>query len=63
MQETDYDLIQEEREHQYRHRLQRRMAMCGTSDYPGYLARQEIIEAEQERLRIMGVVDISEVEE
>ena len=52
----DYDLIQDEREHQYRHRLQQRMALLHERQEMG------IIEAEQERLRIMGVVDISEGE-
>jgi hypothetical protein len=63
MQEHDEDLIQEEREERYNRALQRRLATCGDRDYPAADARQDIIEAEQERLRLMGIVDISEGEE
>lgn len=63
MQEPDYDLIADERAERYKRTLYRRLASCGDSEYPAALAKQDIIEAEQERLRLMGIVDISEEEE
>lgn len=60
MQEPDYDLIADERAERYKKSLYRRLASCGDREYPAALARQDIIKVEQERLRLMGIVDISE---
>lgn len=37
--------------------LKRRLATCGDSTYPYYLARQDMIEAEQERTGQLGEED------
>jgi hypothetical protein len=60
--EPDYDLIADERAERYKRSLYRRLASCGDREYPAAFARQDIIEAEQERLRLMGIVDISDPE-
>jgi hypothetical protein len=62
MRDIDNDELEEDRQHRFNQRLQHRLATCGDRDYPAALARQDIIQVEEERLRLMGIVDISEGE-
>lgn len=62
MQDYDHDLISEERQERYNRKLQRRLATCGDRLYPATWHLQDIIAAELERNRLLGIVDISEVE-
>jgi hypothetical protein len=53
-------LTEEEQQERYKRSLHRRLSTCGSSDYPQYLAKQDIISVimetnDSENLQLLGI--------